>query len=110
MISSTGTEKKLYHQAWKRWGPASQLTQLSEECAEVIQAVCKILNYPKEDRLEQLAEELADASLVMEQVTYCLGLEERINVWRERKKAKLESLLNASRQRLSAASCGRKHD
>jgi NTP pyrophosphatase (non-canonical NTP hydrolase) len=60
-------KNKLYMKAIEKWGSNAQLGMLQEECAELIQAVSKVMR--KQDfSFLKLAEEIADVEIMMEQM------------------------------------------
>ena len=71
-------------------GIHSQLIKLVEEMSEVTKEITKLLNTTRDEEIldiyrNTLPEELADLSLVYEQVTYLVGCEEQIEEWRQYK-------------------------
>lgn len=89
--------EKIYRDAIAKYGAASQLEMMVEECSEVIQAIQKIKrsNYTQDvTKIEQanlhLYEELADLTIVLEQVSLIFDIE-LINKF---KAEKLERLKN----------------
>ncbi len=68
-------EECVYHLALDEWGVEKQLNKLVEECAELIVAVSKKIN-----GLEgaNIAEEIADVRIVMEQIIIALDLGDEI--------------------------------
>lgn len=72
------------------YGIHSQLIKLVEEMSEVTKEITKLLN-SKDDKTildiyrNTLPEELADLSLVLDQVIYLIGCEEQIEEWRKYK-------------------------
>ena len=74
----------------EEYGIYRQLIKLVEEMSEVTKEITKLLN-SKDDKAvldiyrNTLPEELADLSLVYDQVTYLVGCEEQIEEWRQYK-------------------------
>lgn len=62
-------QKKLYKQAWKRWGHL-QYAILMEECAELIKAVSKYQRNGNSSAqlARDLVEEIADVEIMIEQL------------------------------------------
>ena len=58
------TEQELYQAALNKWGIPSQIDMLLEECCELIHAAHK----HNRGKLNNLPEELVDASICIEQV------------------------------------------
>lgn len=83
--------KKIYNDAIEKWGIGPQLNQIVEECAEMIVAV----NHFKRGRigLTELTSELADITIMSEQITYAYELEYKVEKEIERKLARLQGRL-----------------
>ena len=72
------------------YGITSQLIKLVEEMSEVTKEITKLLNASDDKEIldiyrNTLPEELADLSLVYDQVAYLVGCEEQIEEWRQYK-------------------------
>lgn len=72
------------------YGITSQLIKLVEEMSEVTKEITKLLNASDDKEIldiyrNTLPEELADLSVVYDQVTYLIGCEEQIEEWRQYK-------------------------
>ena len=72
------------------YGITSQLIKLVEEMSEVTKEITKLLNATDDKEIlniyrNTLPEELADLSVVYDQVTYLVGCEEQIEEWRKYK-------------------------
>lgn len=66
-------QKFLCRRIFDHYGIDSQARILQEECAELIQAVSKIFRYGvTSETYENLIEELADVSIMLEQMKYWL--------------------------------------
>lgn len=93
MIKLTDDERALYERTVNTWGESFELDMLVEECAEVILTVGHIRRGRKQR--EDLLEELADVSLMLESVVavVCNG-EEEFNEFRAVKLARLKERLN----------------
>lgn len=72
------TKEKIYEEAMKRYGIAAQSMILAEEAGELVQATSKLLRLNDMSRLgefkEQLAEEIADVQIMIEQVSRYYGI------------------------------------
>lgn len=89
--------RRLLRRNIRRHGPAVELIKLAEECSELAQAVCKLVDGGKicGDRVEALAEEMADVEICMEQVRMIFpNLEELEDRWTERKLRRLRLALD----------------
>ena len=58
----------IYHSAILKWGKKSQLEMMQEEATELALAARKFTRYPIGKNLMQLAEEIADVEIMIEQV------------------------------------------
>lgn len=84
----------LYSKALSIWGEDAQTTMLFEECGELMSAIGKI----KRGRVgkEEVITELADVSIMVEQMALMLGYDEFLKE-KQRKIERLEQRLNKSR-------------
>ena len=71
----------------KRWGRRAQLTVAVEEMAELTHAICKLLRKGRENSEvlyhdhtvdQRVVSEVADVSLMIDQITAMYGIEERV--------------------------------
>jgi len=85
--------KKIYNQAADKWGIDHQLLKLGEECAELA-VECIKTTTDKEKRMLNLIEEMADVSIMLEQVSYLLGIGQDIITERETKLERLRRRVN----------------
>lgn len=67
------SKEKLYKQAISKWGLNSQLTIAIEECSELIQAISK---FWRDGEVDNLREEIADVSIMIEQLALYFGKDE----------------------------------
>ena len=79
---------KIYESAWKKWGTETQATVAIEEMSEVQKEICKVLR-GKGNR-ENLAEEIADAKIMLEQISQIFNIKASVETWINYKIAKLE--------------------
>lgn len=72
------------------YGAVHQLKKAKEELGECCEAIDDVLydNMMDADSLEHLAEEIADARIMLEQLEYLLDLQSRIGFWRAHKLAR----------------------
>jgi NTP pyrophosphatase (non-canonical NTP hydrolase) len=63
---------ELYTNCMKFWGLEKQLRMTQEECSELVLAISHFIR-GREGGLENLIEELADAQLMINQITYYVG-------------------------------------
>ncbi|CAG7581708.1 MAG: nucleoside triphosphate pyrophosphohydrolase [uncultured marine phage] len=84
-------DKEILKQAVDKWGELSQIEMMIEECSELIMALQKMKR--GYDNLDNIAEEIADVSLMMEQGKYIFGedlVNKHIDFKTERLKKRLE--------------------
>ena len=84
-------EKQLLIRALERYGVDNQLMLMQEELAEAITAISHFRR-KRQNGMSEVAEELADVSIVLDQLKNVFG--EEIELWREKKLNKLRSRLN----------------
>jgi NTP pyrophosphatase (non-canonical NTP hydrolase) len=58
----------LLERAISKYGPIQQMDMVTEECAELIQAVCKLKRNTTLKAIENLHEEIADVEIMIEQL------------------------------------------
>ena len=85
---------ELYKRSQKRWGVRLQSIVTMEECAELIQAVTKYIRFPGPSTKKDLAEELADVQIMIEQLAKALDIENEVAAMRIEKLKRLEQRLN----------------
>lgn len=69
--------KQIYIQAIKHYGAHSQLVKAVEELSECTQQLCKALLFKLD--LDHLAEEVADATIMLEQVRVMMDINEDVH-------------------------------
>lgn len=82
---------RVYTNALIHYGSDAQIIVALEEMSEVQKELCKILR-GKGD-LEHLAEEIADATIMLEQMRYFLGLNEKVCAYMDEKIRRLDNML-----------------
>ena len=97
-------EKTVFMNAIKRYGIPDQIQVACEECAELIQALSKyqrVAKYQAHDKrkilrcLNNITEELADVSIMLDQIKLMHGITEKaVSEVRAAKVERLESRLN----------------
>ena len=86
--------RKLYGQCLDKWGPNSQIDMCIEEMSELIQALCKAKRYKKPDKwLAQVYEEIADVTIMLEQVISIFDGEEVVPMVVKRKLKRLSEMV-----------------
>ena len=80
--------KAVYESALDKWGAKMQATVAIEEMSEVIKEITKMLR-GELDR-EHMAEEIADATIMLEQLRQMLNINDSVDSWMDYKIAKLK--------------------
>lgn len=80
--------KEVYRAAMEKWGAELQATVAIEEMSEVAKEICKMLR--GEGNREHLAEEIADATIMLEQLRQMFNINESVCSWMDRKCAALQ--------------------
>ncbi len=84
---------KLYREAWELWGEESQQQMIIEECAELIVALSKYNRKVNGSLLTNIAEEIADVEICIEQIKLMKGLDEAVLSWRVKKLDRFKQLI-----------------
>ena len=80
--------KQIYDAALGKWGAKMQATVAIEEMSEVIKEITKMLR--GELNREHMAEEIADAKIMMEQMCQMLNINDSVESWMDYKIAALK--------------------
>lgn len=80
--------KAVYEQALAKWGAKMQATVAIEEMSEVIKEITKSLR--GELNREHLAEEIADATIMLEQLRQMFNINDSVCSWMDYKIAALK--------------------
>ncbi len=80
--------KQVYDAALGKWGAKMQATVAIEEMSEVIKEITKMLRGDL-DR-EHMAEEIADATIMLEQLRQMLNINDSVESWMDYKVAALK--------------------
>ena len=86
--------QQVYTNALITYGESKQCIVALEELSECAKEICKAMR-GKGDR-EHLAEEIADATIMLEQMVYFFGLEEDVDRWMDSKIKRLDKKLKRS--------------
>lgn len=87
-------EKELFLQSIAKWGLETQILMLAEESAELSVACLHSLREKKKlEAFDELAEEMADVELMMQEIEYVLDLGKEMQKFRVVKVARLEEYL-----------------
>jgi len=87
-ITANEERKRIYLSALAKWGDRAQMIVAIEELSECQKEICKILrggeNFP------HLAEEIADATIMLEQLCLIFNLDAQVNACMDTKVRRLE--------------------
>lgn len=96
--------KKVYVQAVEQWGVEAQLVVALEELNECGKELCKVLR-GKGD-MAHLAEEVADATIMLEQIQIMFNINDNVQQQMDRKIRRLEHRILASKEPVRCEQCG----
>lgn len=82
------SEKEIYIQALKTWGPSAQTNMMFEEMAELQKELCK--NGRGKDNRSDIAEEIADVLIMLEQMMILHDCKELVTACKAVKLQRLE--------------------
>lgn len=88
---------ELYREAIITYGEEMQTLVCFEELAELQKELCK--HARGEDNVEHIAEEIADASIMLEQMTLLHGCEELVRKYRAAKLERLKARISGAAAR-----------
>ena len=92
---------KLYWSAIKTFGVDLQLAVAIEEMAELTKELCKArtgLGDGRIDNLDEIAEEIADVQIVLEELEQLYGAKKKVQKIRQQKLARLEMRIEKARE------------
>jgi hypothetical protein len=93
-MTITEQEKSKFVESVNKWGLHSQILMLAEESSELTVAALHYLREKKKaDAEAQLAEEIADTQLMIDEIKFALCLEDMVQSYREAKLKRLEQYL-----------------
>lgn len=78
---------KIYEEAVGQYGQGVQVIVAIEELSECAKELCKVLRGNGDP--EHLAEEVADATIMLEQMRLAFGINEAVKYWMDAKLARL---------------------
>jgi NTP pyrophosphatase (non-canonical NTP hydrolase) len=85
----------LLKKAVDTWGQALQLIMVLEETSELQKEVCKIIRGDwSSERMDSLASEIADVSLMLEQLIFMTGTASKVKLEEDIKLERLNKRLN----------------
>lgn len=86
--------KDVYLRCEQKWGRPSQIMMLIEEMAELTKALSKLYRAYNEQTEKKMIEEIADVSIMVEQITTIFNLSDRVEEQRKTKLTRLLKMLN----------------
>lgn len=89
-------EEEIFKKCLEKWGLQSQILMLAEEASELTHASLKVLRKIAENPLENLAEEIADTELMIDEISSYLSLKPMVSKFRREKLERLEKILGES--------------
>ena len=88
------TEEKIYKRALEKWGVETQIKMCIEELAELIQTLIKYGRKINGSNKNDIAEEIADVELMIEQMKVVFDIHKEVEEWKHEKIKRLEGYLN----------------
>ena len=89
---------KTCKKAVKLWGADLQLNMAIEEASELIKAVCKLKRNLNADTVLNVAEEVADTEIMLEQLKIMLTCRSEVESWKEYKLERLEQKIEEAKK------------
>ena len=86
-----GERERIYRKAIETFGELNQKVIATEEMAELIKELSK--NFRGQPNRDAIAEEIADVSIMLEQLCMIYDIKNAVEVWKRRKLARLEKRL-----------------
>lgn len=88
------SHKDIYRRAVEKWGIVAQIHMCSEEMSELNKELMKIIREGLSDeRKTALIDELADVTIMLEQMIFCFDVEKDVLERKEVKLARLDKLI-----------------
>lgn len=89
--------KAIYDRAWRTFGKTEQMDVAIEEMAELTKEILKFrrakTNIQRDERLSNIADEIADVEIMMEQLKYKLEMEQTVAIRKARKITRLDEYI-----------------
>lgn len=86
-----GERERIYRKAIDTFGELNQKVIATEEMAELIKELSK--NFRGQPNRDAIAEEVADVSIMLEQLCMIYDIKDAVEVWKRRKLDRLEKRL-----------------
>jgi hypothetical protein len=87
-------EKTIYERALEKWGMETQIKICIEELAELIQTLIKHGRKINGSTIDDIAEEIADVELMIEQMKFAFDIHKDVEEWKHEKIERLKGYLN----------------
>lgn len=84
------TRRVIYKQAQHQFGNTNQTIVAIEELSELAKELCKLIRYPHEAELPRLAEEMADVTIMLEQLRQMYDINDEVCSWMDFKVSRLQ--------------------
>ena len=84
----TDFEEKIFREALDKYGRVSQITMVMEEMSELQKELCK--NLRGRNNTAEIAEEIADVSIMLDQMKMLFGCEDEVSRDRANKVVRLQ--------------------
>ena len=88
------SEEKLLALAIQTWGEDAQTKMVLEEMSELQKEICK--RWRGKDNIEDIADEVADVEIMLDQLKMMLGIEHQVSQHRKEKMLRLKQRLGVS--------------
>ncbi len=92
----TEQQTQVLKQAIATYGADHQLNIAIEEMSELTKAICKFKRFKGDNEIDQIHEEIADVSIMIEQILMIIGNREQTIIYIDRKIQRLNDNLEAS--------------
>jgi len=86
-------EKSIYERAIEKWGIETQIKMCIEELSELIQVLIKYGRKINGSNRNDIAEEIADVELMIEQMKVAFNIHKDVEEWKHEKIQRLEGFL-----------------
>lgn len=87
--------KKIYEEALNQWGDVAQMDMAIEEMSELTKELCK--RFRGEDNVRQIAEEIADVTIMLEQMRLLFDVNSEVEMVIDQKCCRLAERLGMIR-------------
>lgn len=97
MIHTYADRCAVYDEALDKWGLRNQFLVAIEEMSEVQKAITKLVRASEdnhEDALNNLVEEIADATIMLEQLRYFYRMDEKVDEMMDKKILRLKERIS----------------